>query len=447
MKRERRIKWFQLVFAASSVLTVAGIAQASALYSSGDGENTMQFGAAIGSGSLYSPSSSATANIGFNGSLGVSCSGINPEAFIKSINPKAIINKFKNTLIGGTQSALENYLLATAYSNPTLASVMNMENKTLDLNFSQFASQCSMQQAKAMGANMGARKMAQAHNECFEQQIANGVGASQAYTNCVNSSSALSSIVSNNLPESFGNLGFLKKYTDMNVTTKIESLMGLLQDTKVGDNSNGQASVVVKPPETTVYDMNKNMQTHVAYALNEILGGTPSSQIPNCTSSALNKPAATDSGSGACLPAQARNIVNSSGFSAAQELPPQAQTLYVSALSGQIAIADIRAQIIKLYQAVEKTTLKLDASKSSSSSSSSTPSATTTDLLNKKKSLMKQIAMLQNQVNAMQNYENAKTKIAQSEVAAVQLNESQIKNMRTDNEPNPVQNVNPNGVL
>ncbi|MDD5278639.1 MULTISPECIES: hypothetical protein [Acidithiobacillus] len=434
----------KLVLLIPAFLLAMSAAQASSLYSSGDGENTMQFGAAIGSGSLYSPNSSATANIGFNGSLGVSCSGINPEAFIQSINPTAIINKFKNTLIGGTQAALENYLLATAYSNPTLASVMNMENKTLNLNFSQFASQCSMQQAKAMGANMGARKMAQAHNECFEQQIASGVGASQAYTNCVNSSSALSSIVSNKLPESFGNIGFLKNYTNMNVTTRIESLMGLLQDTKVGDNSAGSASLVVKPPETTVYDMNANMQTHVAYALNEILGGTPASQIPDCTSSALNKPAAADSGTGACLPSQARNIVGSSGFSAAEELPPQAQSLYVSALSGQIAITDIRSQIIKLYQDVEKTSLKIA---SSSSSTSSTASATTTDLLNKKKSLMKQISMLQNQVNAMQNYENSKARIAQSEVAAVQLNESQLRNLTNQNEPNPVSNTNPNGVL
>lgn len=414
------------------------------LYQSGSSQGVMQFGAATGAGTLYQPSQSTTANVGFGGNVGIGCSGINPQAFIQSINPTQIINSFKNTLIGGAQSALENYLLATAYSNPTLASVMNMENKTLNMNFSQFASQCSTQQAKAMGANMGARKMASAHNECFQQQIQSGVGPSQAYNNCINTNSALDSIVSNHLPESFGNIGFLSKYTNMNVTTKIESMMGLLQNVKVGNGSGGQATMEVKPPETTVYRMNTNMASHIAYALDEILGGTPASQIPDCTSTDLNTPeTGVATGAGACLPTQARNIVGTSGFQAAEELPPNAQSLYVSALSGQIAIADIRAQIIRLYSEVNQMTLKVQAAGATGSSTS----ATTTALLNKKKNLLAQIADLQNQVNSMQNYENAKTKVAQTEVAGVELNNSQIHSLARMHTPAPTPQYTPLGAL
>jgi len=403
---------------AIAIFSISPLALASdiQLYDSGTPTSTMQFGAAVGAGSLYQPSNSATANIGFSGNIGIGCSGINPQAFIQSINPTQIINNIKNTLISGSEAGLENYLLATAYSNPTLASVMNMENKTLNAKFNMFASQCSMQQAKAEGAALGARKMAEAHNECFEQQIAAGVGPSQAYNNCIDTNSALSAIVSNKLPESFGNIGFLKNFTNMNVTNRVESLLGLVQDTKVGDNSSGKAAVEVRAPTTTVYKMNANMASHVQYALQQILAGTPASQIANCTSADLNKPAS--SYSGACLPAQARNIVDSSGFKAAEQLPPTAQNLYASALSGQIAIADIRGQIIKLYNQIDEMELK--------NKSTAKTKATTNAFLKKKEDLMKQISALENQVNAMQNYENAKTKIAQTEVAAVELNESQI---------------------
>lgn len=405
----------RVIVAALFLISMPAFGSDVQLYDSGTPTSTMEFGAAVGAGNLYQPSNSASANVGFSGNLGIGCSGISPQAFIQSINPTQIINKFKNTLISGAQSGLENYLLATAYSNPTLASVMNMENKTLNANFNMFASQCSLQQAKAEGAQMGARKMAQAHNECFEQQIASGVGPSQAYNNCVDSSSALSDIVDNKLPESFGNLGFLKNYTDMNVTAKVESLLGLMQDTKVGSNGAGSDSLVVRAPKTTVYKMNANMASHVQYAIQQILGGTPPTDIANCTAKDLNQPAA--SYSGACLPTQARNIVDSSGFKAAEQLPPSAQNLYASALSGQIAIADIRAQIIELYNKIDE--LELDQKKAQAKT-------TTANFLKKKTDLLKQITALENQVNAMQNYENAKTKIAQTEVAAVELNQSQI---------------------
>jgi hypothetical protein len=402
------------------MISVPALASDVQLYENGTPTSTMEFGAAVGAGNVYQPSNSASANVGFSGNIGIGCSGISPQAFIQSINPTQIINRFKNTIISGTESGLENYLLATAYSNPTLASVMNIENKTLNANFNMFASQCSLQQAKAEGAQMGARKMAQAHNECFEQQIASGVGPSQAYNNCVDSSSALSDIVDNKMPESFGNLGFLKNYTDMNVTSKVESLLGLMQDTKVGKNSSGSASLLVRAPRTTVYKMNANMASHVQYAIQQILGGTPPSDIANCTAKDLNQPASGYTG--ACLPTQARNIVDSSGFKAAEQLPPSAQNLYASALSGQIAIADIRAQIIALYNQIDE--LELQQKKAAEKT-------TTAAFLEKKTDLLKQISALENQVNAMQNYENAKTKIAQTEVAAVELNQSQIQSEAT----------------
>jgi outer membrane murein-binding lipoprotein Lpp len=229
------------------------------------------------------------------------------------------------------------------------------------------------------------------------------------------------------------------------VTTKIESMMGLLQNVKVGSGSGGQATMEVKPPETTVYRMNTNMASHIAYALDEILGGTPASQIPDCTSTDLNTPeTGVATGAGACLPTQARDIVGRSGFQAAEELPPDAQSLYVSALSGQIAIADIRAQIIRLYSEVNQMTLKVQAAGATGSSSAS---ATTTALLNKKKNLLSQIADLQNQVNAMQNYENAKTKVAQTEVAGVELNNSQIRSLAKMHTPTPTPQYTPLGAL
>jgi hypothetical protein len=229
------------------------------------------------------------------------------------------------------------------------------------------------------------------------------------------------------------------------VTTKIESMMGLLQNVKVGNGSGGQATMEVKPPETTVYRMNTNAASHIAYALNEILGGTPASQIPDCTSADLNAPeTGLATGAGACLPIQARNIVGTAGFQAAEELPPNAQSLYVSALSGQIAIADIRAQIIRLYSEINQMTLKAQATGTIGNSSTT---ATTTTLLNRKKDLLAQIVDLQNQVNAMQNYENAKTKVAQTEVAAVELNNSQIRSLANSHTPAPTPQYTPIGAL
>lgn len=389
-----------------AILLLGMASNAYALYGAGDSMGDLRFGANIGAGSgYYNPDGpSAGANVGFGGHAGLSCSGLNYQAYIRSINPNEVVKKYIDVYTKGAQAAAFNYLLSLAYSNPTVASILDTMNNDYSQQFSAFAKQCSLDEAKRMGAERGARKMAEAKNECYESQVKAGVGAAQAYDNCKSESSAFSYVAIHSLPASKAIGDFLKDYTNIDVNQKMDSMLGLFGDQVV--TSNG---LEMKPPKTTIYAMNENVARRTRIALQMIMNGMPGSSIRNCTGQDLmDPPMGANNPADACLPAETRGVVATPGFAAANQLEPGARNMYVDALSSQIAIASIRDNLVNLENRIVQLTINPSADVS------------TDTVEKKKKELLGKISAMQGQADALQRLQVAKSQIAKTQIASLQ---------------------------
>lgn len=395
------------------VLLLASSGQAQALYDVGDSTSELRFGANLGAGSGWNPPDGATSvntTVGFGGRSALSCSGLDYQTYIRSIDPGAMIKKYTNTFMSGAQAAVTNYLLSMAYANPTVASVIDTMNQDYSAQFGAFASQCSLDEAKRIGAEKGAKKMADAKNECYEAQVKQGVAPAQAYDACKSDASAFAFIANNKLPSSKPVMDFLKDYTNFDVTKKVSAMLGLVSDQVV--TSSG---LQMRPPETTLFAMEDNLTKRASIALNLILNGTSFTEIRNCTATDMKAPP-TGAGapSDACLPEETRGVVATPGFLGARQLSASARGMYVDAMSSQIAIAAIRENLVTLQNDLAKISLNPAAD------------VDTETVENKKKDLNEKIQTLRAQADAIQEMQQAKAQLAKTQLASLDQVQRQL---------------------
>src|SRR5258708_5281153 len=130
-----------------------------------------RFGAEVGlapeSHTPSIPTAGPPSTADFRGTSASTCASLDLNAFLHTFDPHELLNELRQSLISGAQSAVSNYLIALAYSAPTLASVLDMTDRQLATRFSAFAQTCGAQQVRLVGVQDGGRLLAQASEQCF----------------------------------------------------------------------------------------------------------------------------------------------------------------------------------------------------------------------------------------------------------------------------------------
>lgn len=383
--------------AAAALLTAtSAFAQPNGLYASIDSSGA-RFGANIGAGISHRGAMEANAAVEFGGKATLSCSGIDFKAFLNGFKPQELLSDLTGTLRNGAQAAATNYVIALAYSNPTIASVLDMMDQRYSARFHAFAEQCNAAQARARGESEGARQMAAGQDQCFSRRVAEGGSPTEAYRDCAKAAT----IASMNLPAGLDLKAFMRDYSSINVTHELEVLLGLLPDTRTSAEG-----VQMKPPVLSIAGAKANIEDRVTLAINAIVDGTSPNDIPDCAAEAI---ASASSGpADRCIPPSAAALVRSPAFLGARLLPSPEQALYVAALSQQVASVDVRARVVELRQQIARL-----APKPSSA-------ATADDVGARRDALLREMDRLEVDARALEDLAAAKAQLARTQILAMQ---------------------------
>jgi hypothetical protein len=311
-----------------------------------------RLGAELGAGSQWESQlagpSNGSSGFGFGGGVHLGCSGLDFNGFLHSFDPAEMLSEIRNSLLTGAQAAASNFLITLAYADPTLASVLDMMDKKYSARFSAFAQACDAQSARARGQDRGARAMAQAGDQCYDLEVAHGTAPSEAYRRC----SILHSFDSLDLPATASTADFLRKYTHVNVTHEIEALLNLLPDERVQGGA-----YQMQPAQLTIAAMSGNLRTQTRIALDRLDTGANASDIPLCKSDNLLGTAGTGEG---CLPSNAAALVTTNAFRSSRLLSSASRVLFKEALSSQIAIGSMYANLLELFQQTARIDVRSD---------------------------------------------------------------------------------------
>ena len=322
--------------------SAVNFSQDAAEYQATASASDAKFGAQLGAGTKWQSASaappSAPGTVGFGGGVRLGCSGVDFNGFLRSFDPAEILAEMRTALLGGAQAAASNYLITLAYASPTIASVLDMMDKKYTARFSAFAQTCDAQAARSRGQDRGARAMAAAGDQCYDQEVARGTGPTEAYRRC----SIQHSFDGLNLPAAASTADFLRTYTHVDVTPQVEALLSLLPDERV---QNG--AFQMQAPRTTVAAMANRLRVQGRLALEQLDTGVPASSIPICDAGNMLGTAESPSG---CLPADAAPLVTSSAFRSSRLLGSASRALFNDALSTQIAIGNMYNNLLELFQ-------------------------------------------------------------------------------------------------
>lgn len=414
------LRWVCLVVAfATSLAAAAGISSGTGVYARGTSSYDASYGSRIGAGAhwspAYVPSARASAEIGFGGNVALSCSGIDFEAFLRQFKPKELLNQMKDTLISGAQAAVASYLITLAYSNPTLASVLDMMDKKYTTRFDAFAQACNAKQARLQGMNNGASRMAEAENQCFAQEVANGSSPTEAFRVCSNEQT----FGSFDLPALKQTDEFLKKYTNVNVTKEVATLLNLLPDEQI--TSSGYKMRPAKMSTTQLYS---NIEGRARLAVQAVLNGVDPATIPECSDEDLNGKGSSSNG---CLPPTAANMVNSPTFLAARLFSPASAELYTSAMASQISMTALYSNIYELKQQVNQ----MDAKDNSGA-----PAA---EVVRRRDSLIKSIDGLEREADGLRRVQDSRIRLSRIQITTLEKarEELEARSDQANNQPAP----------
>ena len=398
----RQIRLLALVL----TLLLPASAAISSTYGDGMTGYDARYGAAVGASAhwapAYAPASRYSAGVGFGGNVALSCSGIDFQGFLKAFNPVELLTEMKNTLINGAQAAVASYLIMLAYSNPTLASVLDMLDKKYTARFDGFAQACNAQQARRRGEEMGAKRMADAEDQCFAQQVAKGSSPTEAYRVCAN----IQTFGSFDLPALKQTSEFLRRYTSLNMTNEMNGLLKLLPDEEITDGG-----MRMRPPALTTMQMYGNIENRSRNAIRSILDGKDPASIPECKEGDI---VGSNGNDVACLPGTAANIVNSPAFLSARLLSPPAAEMYTSAMSSQIATTAMHSNIYELRQQVAQMDVK-DSS-----------GAGAEEVVRRRESLLRSIDRVEKEADALRKVQEARSKLARTQILTLQKTQEEL---------------------
>jgi hypothetical protein len=372
----------------------------------------IRFGGTVGSGAAWTPSTPQTlGSVGFGGHASLTCGGLDYGGFLRGYDVGDFLREMRNQFMDGAQAAAMNYLIVLAYSNPTLASVLDTMNQSYSAKFGSFQLACNAQQARRQGLNQGARRMAAAQDQCYEAQVRGGASPTHAYQACAGEETL--GPIATQLPAGKSIVDFIRDHTSMQMTPAVASLFGLLSDTRVGENG-----LEVSPPKVTLYQFNRNVEVRIGKALQRVLEGEPPSTIPDCSSEMYFAEAADPAA--ACLPANFAGVIQSSAFLSARQLSISAKQLYSDALSSQIAIASTRSAILDLMSQVKQLNPRDGGGAGAS------------DVIERRKELEEQIALLQREADALQAFQQAKANTIRTQILAMDLSSTAARSLDLD---------------
>jgi hypothetical protein len=137
-------------------------------------------------------------------------------------------------------------------------------------------------------------------------------------------------------------LEFLRQHSDLAVTPRIQSLLGLLPDERIV-----AGNYQVHSPKITLGALSNALQVRSRLALDQIIDGFPPASMAECALDSILNPIGP-----ACLPRSAFGIVNKPAFRGARLLAPPALSIFKDALSGQIAAAAVYSDLVELSQEI-----------------------------------------------------------------------------------------------
>ncbi len=398
-----------LMLTAGVCAALADPAAASTIQPYGDGASSddARLGAQIGAGAAWHPAMAplggAGSGIGFGGNARLSCNGIDFNAFLRSFDPNELLNEMRNSIVSGAQAAVSNYLIALAYSSPTLVSVLDMMDKRYSARFAAFAQACDAQAARARGLDEGARRMAEAGDQCFAQEIERGTGPTEAYRRC----SIARSFESIDLPAAASTLDFLRRYTNLDVTREIEALLALIPDERIE-----QGRYEMRPAQLTVASMSERLRLSARDALDRIDAGADPSTIAACGAGTLLDPAPA---AGGCLPAAAAALIASPAFRSARLLGAPARELVKDALAGQIAASAMYSNLLELFEQ----TARLDVRQGTG--------AAAEDTLSRRRRLHEEIGRLLTEADTLVKAQEARARLARTQLFALERAEAGLE--------------------
>ncbi len=272
----------------------------------------------------------------FGGQSRLTCSGVDLHGFLRSFDAGELLGDMRDAILGNAQAAATNYLIALAYSSPTLVSVLDMMERKYSARHGAFLQACNAQQARAQGLQQGARRMAEAGDQCYEKEVGRGTAPSEAFRRC----SLQHEFGGFDLPAAVSTVDFLRRYTTLSVSRDVQALLTLLPDERIVDGA-----YQYKAPRLTVAAMAELLRGQTRAALDRIDAGRSPSAIAPCGPARLLEP-----GGEACLPPSGAALVASPAYRGASLLSPPARELFKDTLARQIAISAVYANLLDLYQ-------------------------------------------------------------------------------------------------
>ena len=392
-------------------------AGATPLYGARSTGDEIRFGATVGAGSGWGPSTpQSTVGANFSGRVALTCSGLSYGGYLSTFDANDWLNDMKNQFISGAQAAAMSYLITLAYSNPTIASVLDMMNQNYNSKFSIFKEQCNAAEARQRGLEQGAKKMSDAENQCYESEVNGGASPTRAYQTCSNQ--ATMGPIAAALPAGKSVVDFLTSNTNLNVTREVKALLGLLPDERITS-----AGFEIKPPQITLHAFDRNIEGRTANAMAQVLAGASPTAIADCDVTDYFTPPV---GPGdACMPPQVGNIIQSPGFLAARQMTPEGRNIYVDALSGQIAVVTIQSALMDLRSQVRKIDVKPGGDTNGA------------DVTSRKRDLEAQIASLDEEVKALATYQQAKANLNRTQLLAMDMVNNQLNAVQRTTPPRP----------
>jgi hypothetical protein len=405
-RRARRVAALLMI---AANLPCAQLAAAASIQSFGQGSDSddARFGAEVGAATAWQPSyvplTGASASFGFNGHATLSCDHIDFKGFLSQFNPGELIHDMKDVVMHGAQAAAFDYLIALAYSTPTVASVLDMMDKRLADRFHAFAQTCSVQQARRIGEEQGAKKMADASDQCFAKQVSGGASPTDAYRTC----SIDHAFGALDLPALANTTDFLRRFTNLNVTREVEVLLGMLPDERIQGGM-----LQMRAPPTSVAAMTDGLRQRARAALDLVEGGADPTHIAACTADDLS---GAGGGDPACLPPSAAALVASPAFRGVRLLNAQSRELYKDALSSQIASVAAYSNILELQQQIARLDVK------------SNSGVDAQEAMTRRQHLLDQSNRLLGQADTQVRIEEGKLRVARTQLLALEHAEDRLE--------------------
>ena len=363
-----------------------------------------RFAVRAGAASRWNPATQQEGPaIGFSGRARLSCSALDYSGFLRAYDPRQLLNEIRGQLLSGAQAAVMNYLVTLAYATPTLASVLDTLHQNYSARFGSFQTACNAQQAQQQGLNLGARRMASVQDQCYDAQVNSGASPTAAYQACANEQTLGG--LADGLPAAKGVLDFLRDHTNLQVTPAMQALFGLLPDIRIGGSG-----LEVAPPQVTLYQLNRNIGSRVSLALDRVLAGEAPASIPDCAGDAMNSPGAV--AGDACLASAASGLIQSAEVLSVRQLSASARALYRDVISGQVAIAQTRSALVDLMSQVRQLSPR--------------PGQSARDILERRRELGEQIALLTKEADALQAYQQARAATLNTQLMASELSAAAI---------------------